>query len=293
MERASAVLDKAGAIPTPEWWIRTRRLPLQRPVIVGILNITPDSFADGGQFLEPGAAIARAHAMVDEGADMIDVGAESSRPGAEAVTAESEWNRLEPVLAGLGDLPVPVSVDTTKEEVARRSLELGAEAINDISALRFDPRIADLAAESGAGLVLMHMRGDPRTMQSDVEYADLLEEVVESLTEAAALAVARGCREEQIVVDPGIGFGKSAEGSLELIARLDGLAGAGYPVLVGPSRKSFLGTLFGHGLEERVEGTLAACVAALARGARLFRVHDVRAARRALDVAHAIEQIAR
>jgi dihydropteroate synthase len=290
VERGGAVLDETRAIPTPEWQIRTRRLPLDEPVVIGILNVTPDSFSDGGRFLEPELAIARAHAMVDDGADMIDVGAESSRPGAEAVPIEAEWERLEPVLAGLRDLPIPISVDTTKEEVARRSLQFGADAINDISGLHSDPRIADLAAETGAGLVLMHMRGDPRTMQTDVDYDDLLTEVVEALAESAALAVARGCREQQIVVDPGIGFGKSPEGSLELIARLDALAGVGYPILVGPSRKSFLGALFGYSVEERLEGTLAACVAALARGARLFRVHDVRAARRVLDVAHAIER---
>jgi dihydropteroate synthase len=291
--RAGTVLDEAHTTRTAEWHLRSRRLRLDRPVVVGILNVTPDSFSDGGVFLEPELAIAQAHAMVEDGADMIDVGAESSRPGAQALPVETEWSRLEPVMAGLRDLPIPVSVDTTKEEIARRSLELGADAINDISGLRFEPRIADLAADTGAGLVLMHMRGDPRTMQTDVEYEDLLTEVGEALTESAAVAVARGCRKGQIVVDPGVGFGKSAEGSLELIARLDALAGVGYPILVGPSRKSFLGVLFGYAVEERLEGTLTACVAALARGARLFRVHDVRAARRTLDVAHAIEQIAR
>lgn len=274
----------------PAWRLRDRALPLDRPRVVGILNVTPDSFSDGGLYLDPEEAAARARAMVEEGADLIDVGAESTRPGARPVDAEEEWSRLAPVLDALGALPVPLSVDTTKAEVARRALEAGAAAINDISGLRFAPRIAELAADSGAGLVLMHMRGDPRTMQEDTRYDDLVGEVRAALAASRDAALAAGCRPEQVALDPGIGFGKSAEGNLELLARLDAFGGLGHPLLVGPSRKSFLGALLGLPPEERVEGTLAACVMALARGARLFRVHDVREARRALDVAEAIRR---
>lgn len=276
----------------PVWALGGRRLSLERPRILGILNITPDSFSDGGLHLDPGAAAARAWELAEEGADVIDVGAESTRPGAPPVPAEEEWGRLEPVLdrllRGPDPLPVPVSVDTTKADVARRALELGAAAINDVSGLRFEPSIGELAARTGAGLVLMHMRGDPRTMQRDTEYDDLVGEVKEALRRSLETALRAGCAEDQVVLDPGIGFGKSAEGNLVLLGRVGELAALGRPILVGPSRKSFLGKLFDLPLEQRVEGTVAACVMALERGARLFRVHDVREARRALDVAHAV-----
>lgn len=270
------------------WRLRDRVLSLERPAVVGVLNVTPDSFSDPGRYLDPGAAAERARALVDEGADVVDVGAESTRPGADPVPADEEWGRLEPVLARLGDLPAPISVDTTKSEVARRALEAGAAAINDVSGLRFDPAIASLAAETGAGLVLMHMRGDPRTMQRDTRYDDLIGEVREALARSRDAALAAGCSPDQVVLDPGIGFGKSAEGNLELLARLDALLELGRPLLVGPSRKSFIGAILEVSPEERLEGTLAACALALARGARLFRVHDARATRRALDVAEAI-----
>ncbi len=259
-------------------------------MVMGVLNVTPDSFSDGGRFLHPDAAAARARRMVEEGADLVDVGAESSRPGAAAVSAGEEWDRLAPVLARLRDLPVPISVDTTKGEVARRALEAGAAAINDISALRFDPDVARAAAEAGAGLVLMHMRGTPRTMQADTEYDDLMGEVAGALADALGRARAAGCAAEQLVVDPGIGFGKSPEGNLEILARLDRLAPLGQPILVGPSRKSFIGAVLGLPVEERLEATLAACVAALFRGARIFRVHDPEPARRALDLAEAVRR---
>jgi dihydropteroate synthase len=258
---------------------------------MGVLNVTPDSFWDGGEHARPGDAVERAREMAEEGADLVDVGGESTRPGAPAVDAEEEWARIGPVLEELDGGPVPLSVDTTKSEVAARALEAGAAVLNDVSGLRFDPGLADLAARHGAGLVLMHMRGTPRTMQEDTEYDDLLGEVTAFLADAAAEAGRRGCRREQLVVDPGIGFGKSARGSLELLGRLGEIAEAGLPVLVGVSRKSFIGdTLGGLPAGERLEGTLAACVAALDRGARIFRVHDVRAARRALDLAEAVRR---
>jgi dihydropteroate synthase len=288
MAAGRPTVDAAPAASAAVWDLRGARLSLDRPVILGILNVTPDSFSDGGQYVDPGAAIEQAHRMVSDGADLVDIGAESTRPGAPPVSVRAEWDRLEPVLERTAELSVPVSVDTTKAEIARRSLDCGAAAINDVSALRQDRGIADLVAASGAGLILMHMRGEPRTMQEDVEYEDLLGEITTALGAAIDTAVRRGCAATQLVVDPGLGFGKSVHGNLKLLARLGELATLGRPILVGPSRKSYLGALLNAPVEERIEGTLASCVVALERGARLFRVHDVRAARRALDVAHAI-----
>ncbi|MDT8435924.1 MAG: dihydropteroate synthase [Gemmatimonadota bacterium] len=281
---------RTGRPPFGSWRARDRRFALERPVVLGILNLTPDSFSDGGRWRDPGAALAHARRMCDEGADLVDVGGESTRPGAAAVDAAEEWRRIGTVVAALAAEAVPVSVDTTKPEVAARALDAGAVVVNDVSALSASPGIADLCARTGAGLVLMHMRGDPRTMQDDVSYGALVPEVARYLEGRAALARERGVPADGIVVDPGIGFGKSPEGNLELIAGCGTFAGLGYPVLVGPSRKSFIGELLGLPLRERLEGTLAACVAALERGARLFRVHDVAAVRRALDLAERIRR---
>lgn len=281
--------DPADAVDRLVWRIRDATIELARPLVVGILNVTPDSFSDGGLYPDAAAAAARARAMVAEGAHMVDIGGESTRPGAPAVSATDEWGRVDPVLRELGDsFPVPISVDTTKAEVAARALDAGVQVINDVSGLRDEPTIADLAAQTGAGLVLMHMRGDPRTMQQDVEYADLIGEVRDSLAGSIAVAQAAGCSPSQLVVDPGIGFGKSPHGSLRLLAAVAELGSLGRPVMVGPSRKSFIGHLLNLPVEERLEATIAACVVALERGARLFRVHDVRAVRRALDLAAAI-----
>ncbi|MFQ5679671.1 MAG: dihydropteroate synthase [Gemmatimonadota bacterium] len=278
---ARAVVGAEGL----EWRLGESRLALQRPAVIGILNVTPDSFSDGGLHLEPGPAVERAWTLLEEGADVVDVGAESSRPGAAPVALEEEWSRLAPVLDGLRSFPLPLSVDTTKAEVARRALAGGVSAINDISGLRREPAIGELAAEAGAGLILMHMRGEPRTMQRDTRYDDLVGEVRSALAASLDEAVRRGCHPTQVVLDPGIGFGKSLEGNLELLARVGELGEIGRPILVGPSRKSFLGEILGLPRRERVEGTVAACVAALLGGARLFRVHDVGAVRRALEVA--------
>ncbi len=286
-ERDGRSRAPGGLAPAPVWRIRGAELALDRPLVMGVLNVTPDSFSDGGRHLEPGDAARRARRMVEAGADLVDVGGESTRPGADPVPADREWSRVGPVLDRLGDLPVPVSVDTTDAGVAERALAAGAAVLNDVSGLRFAPRMAELAADAGAGLVLMHMRGDPRTMQEDTRYGDLVGEVRSFLAGALEEAVDRGCRPEQVVLDPGIGFGKSAGGSLQLVARAGDFAVRGRPVMVGPSRKSFIGETLDLPVDERVEGTLAACVLALARGARLFRVHDVRAARRALDLAAA------
>lgn len=270
------------------WSVRGGSVSLDRPVVMGVVNVTPDSFSDGGRHLDPGDAASRARRLVEQGADLLDVGAESTRPGAEPVPTDEEWGRLEPVLERITELPVPVSVDTRRVATARRALEAGAAIVNDVSGLSNDPALAGLVAETGAGLVLMHMRGTPRDMQDDTGYDDLVGEVLEALRRSVGRARSAGCSPEQLVVDPGIGFGKSAGGSLRLLARAGTFSRAGGPVMVGPSRKSFIGETLGLPLDERVEATASACVMALERGARLFRVHDVKAVRRALDMAAAI-----
>lgn len=272
------------------WRIRGGVLSTEAPLILGVLNVTPDSFSDGGRYLDPDDAERRARELVDAGADLLDVGGESTRPGARPVSAREEWERIAPVLERVTDLPVPVSVDTRKEEVARRALEAGAAVINDVSGLRDDPGIGALAAEYGAGLVVMHMRGDPRTMQDDTQYEDVVDEVKERLRDSLRRAREAGCDPEQVVVDPGIGFGKSVEGNLRLLARVGAFAELGRPVLIGPSRKSFVGHVLDLPVDQRAEGSVAACVVALERGARLFRAHDVRATRRALDLATAVRR---
>ena len=272
------------------WQLSTGPCRVDRPVVLGILNVTPDSFSDGDLYADPGAAVDHALRMVEEGADIVDVGGESTRPGATPVDAAEEWARVHGVVGPLARRGVTVSIDTTKLEVARRALDAGAAVVNDVSGLRDSPEIADLCARSGAGLVLMHMRGSPRTMQDDTEYYDVVGEVSDWLAERAELARSAGCRAEQLVIDPGIGFGKSVDGNLKLLARTAEFIRLGYPVLVGPSRKSFIGKVLDAPVDRRVEGTLAACLCAFERGARLFRVHDVGPARRALDLADAIRR---
>jgi dihydropteroate synthase len=271
------------------WRTSRRDIDLSSPVLMGILNITPDSFSDGGRFFDAEAALAQLERMRDEGADIVDVGGESTRPGAAPVPAEEEVRRVIPVIeAAVRRFDIPLSVDTTKSAVARAALDAGVEIVNDISGLRYDRVLAELAAETGAGLVLMHIRGRPRTMQVDIHYDDLLGEIMAELTDSVETARAAGCRREQLVVDPGIGFGKTAEHNLEILDRLDRIAALGPPVMIGPSRKSFIGKALGLDVEERIEGTIAACVVGLLRGARIFRVHDVEPVRRALDMAQAI-----
>jgi dihydropteroate synthase len=256
---------------------------------MGILNVTPDSFSDGGLYRSHEAAVLRAEEMVREGAGVLDVGAESTRPGAAPVSAEEELERLLPVVATLRSrLAVPISVDTRKAEVARAVLAAGAELVNDVSALR-DPAMARVVAETGAGLVLMHMRGTPETMQQNPTYADVVGEVTDELATALQAAVEAGIAPERIVVDPGIGFAKTGAHNLELLSRLGELGRLGRPILLGVSRKAFLGTLLGGAAPaERATATAAACVAGLLQGARIFRVHDVRVVREALAVAEAI-----
>ena len=257
---------------------------------MGIVNVTPDSFSDGGVNFEPEAAIASARRMLAEGAAIIDIGAESTRPGADAVEAGEELRRIEPVLAEL--LGAPISIDTSKAVVARRALELGAELVNDVTALRADPEMVEVVAESGAYLCLMHMRGKPRTMQDEPRYEDVVSEVAAFLEERLAFAAAHGVREELICLDPGIGFGKTVEHNLALVRQLDSLLALGRPVLVGFSRKRSLGRLLGDPKATRgtTAASLGAALAAFDRGAGIFRVHEVREHVEALAIAAAIER---
>lgn len=283
----------ARAMDAGRWALRRGVISLDRPMVMGILNVTPDSFSDGGRFLDPADAVAQARRMAAEGADLVDVGGESTRPGAPAVSADEEAARVVPVIRALRDaLELPVSVDTRKAAVAREAMAAGADVVNDVSGLA-DPAMAGVVAPSGAGLVLMHMRGTPATMQGLTEYGDVVDDVAAELADSLARADAAGIARERVVLDPGIGFAKTAEQNLELIASLERIqARLGRPVLLGASRKSFIGALLGGvPADERDAGTVGACVAGLARGARLFRVHDVRAARQALDVAWAILRI--
>lgn len=251
---------------------------------MGILNVTPDSFSDGGAFLDPGRAAAHAAEMVQWGVDILDLGGESTRPGAAAASGEEECARVIPVLLRIRDLGVPISIDTTKASVARAALNAGADWINDVSALTLDPEMGPLAARRGCPVVLMHMRGSPRTMQSDVHYVSVVDEVVDYLVDRARFAQALGIQGEHILLDPGIGFGKAPGHNLQLLRAVPRLVETGYPVLVGASRKSFLGACFGQEPGQRLEGSIAAALAAAAGGAHVVRVHDVDATRRALDV---------
>lgn len=265
------------------------RLDPPRVLIMGIVNVTPDSFSDGGRFLDPEAAIAHACDLVRQGADLLDIGAESTRPGSESVEEAEEIRRLLPVVQEVcRRVTVPVSVDTMKSGVARAALEAGASIINDVSALRADPDMAGVVADREAGLVLMHMQGTPRDMQRAPHYRDVVAEVRAFLDERAEAALARGVSRSHILLDPGIGFGKNRDHNLALLARLPELAELGYPLLVGVSRKGFIGQILDRPVEERLMGTAGAVAAAVMGGAQVLRVHDVAAMR---DVAAVVEAI--
>jgi dihydropteroate synthase len=257
--------------------------------IMGIVNVTPDSFSDGGEFLDPERAIAHGRRLAAEGADILDIGGESTRPGAEGVTAEEELVRVGPVLEALapGEGTV-VSIDTSKSAVAEAALNLGATMVNDVTALRADPDLAGLCAQRDCEVVLMHMLGDPRTMQENPTYDDVVDDVKAFLGERVEFAVSEGIDEERIWIDPGIGFGKTVEHNLELHRRLGELAELGRPIAFGSSRKSFIGKLTGAEVERRLGGTIASNVIAYANGAGMLRVHDVAPMRQALAVADAI-----
>ena len=262
---------------------------LRRTAVMGIVNVTPDSFSDGGKFFDPSRAAAHGEKMALDGADLIDVGGESTRPGARPVPAEEEILRVLPVIRRLRDkIAIPISIDTTKSAVARAALDAGADIINDVSALGADPAMAPLAAREKTPVVLMHMQGTPRNMQRNPSYRDVVEEVRDFLRRRVEFAMNAGVEAGNIVVDPGIGFGKNLDHNLALLGGIGRIAALGRPVLVGASRKTFIGDLLDAVPEERLEGSLAASVAAALAGAHIVRVHDVREAVRALRVADAL-----
>ena len=261
----------------------------QPAVVMGILNVTPDSFSDGGKYLDPQVAARQARRMIDSGAEIIDIGAESTRPGADAVPPAEQIRRIEQIVPAVVETGAIVSIDTTSAAVADRALGWGAGIINDVSAGRYDPEMLPLAAESAAAIVLMHMLGEPRTMQADPRYTDVAAEVKAFLAGRIEAATAAGVSESRIVIDPGIGFGKKMEHNLALLAGVDDLCSLGRAILIGPSRKRFIGQLGGAELpEDRIGGTIAACLAARRGGATIFRVHDVAPAVEALKVHDAI-----
>jgi len=258
------------------------------PKLMGIVNVTPDSFSDGGLFLEPEAAIAHGEQLVRDGAEILDVGGESTRPGAEPVSEAEELARTEPVVADLEGLGYTVSIDTSKAAVAEAALTAGVEIVNDVTALRGEPEMAALCAERDATVVLMHMPGNPRTMQDDPHYEDVVDEVKAFLSERVEAAVAAGIDEERIWVDPGIGFGKTLGHNLELLRRLGELRELGRPLVIGTSRKSFIGKIDGSPIEQRIGGSIATAVLVAADGADVLRVHDVAETAQALRVAEAV-----
>ena len=264
---------------------------------MGILNVTPDSFFDGGDHQNLKAALRRAHAILDEGADILDVGGESTRPGSRGVSVDEELDRVVPVIAALragsSQYPLPISVDTSRAEVAAAALKAGAQVVNDVSAGARDPQLLGVVADYGAGLILMHMRGRPQTMQDRVDYDDLVAEVIATLRERCEAADAAGIPRQHQAVDPGIGFGKSAAGCVELVARLNELDQLKRAIVMGASRKSFLGLGFGHEGDERLVGSLVVASHAVTRSASIVRVHDVASTRLAVDVAAAIRDASR
>jgi dihydropteroate synthase len=262
----------------------------ERTLVMGILNVTPDSFSDRGQYFDPNAALERAWQIAEEGADILDIGGESTRPGSTGVDADEELRRVVPVLDALASkkYPIPISVDTSKSDVAKAALESGASIINDIASLRKDPKVGVEAARRGAGLILMHMRGEPGNMQSIPPSDDILRDIELWAQEAVARAQSSGVSSDKIVLDPGIGFGKTAAQNFEIIRRLDRLAAAGYPVLVGTSRKSFIGSIVKKPASELVSGTGATVAASILFGAHMVRVHDVAAIREVADVTDVI-----
>jgi dihydropteroate synthase len=269
-----------------EWRCGRWRIDLSRPRIMGIVNVTPDSFSDGGRFFEHQSALAHARRLIDEGADMLDIGGESTRPGAPEVTVDEELRRVMPVVESLADCGVPLSIDSSKPEVMRAALEAGAAIVNDVRALR-EPGALELVAKSECGVVLMHMLGSPRTMQQAPHYADVMAEVAVFLRHRLQSAIAAGISAERVVLDPGFGFGKSATHNLTLLARLNELA-LPAPILCGWSHKATLGQITGRDVVERIHASVAAAILAVERGASIVRVHDVAATHDALQVVQAV-----
>jgi dihydropteroate synthase len=271
--------------------LKGQRLALDRPLLMGIVNVTPDSFFDGGRFCDPQRAVEHAIRLVDEGAELLDIGAESTRPGALPVDEQEERRRLIPVVAAVSKaVSIPISVDTSKAEVARAAIDAGAAMINDVTALRGDGTMVNVLAETGAGVVLMHMQGTPQTMQQAPHYDDVVGEVLQFLAERAAFAIDHGVAEHGIVVDPGIGFGKTLRHNLDLLAHLQTFVQLGFPLLVGPSRKGFIGQLTHQSVEARAWGTAAVVALSVQQGAKILRVHDVASMKDVAGVAVAITQ---
>jgi len=261
-----------------------------RTLIVGVLNVTPDSFSDGGEFYDVAKAVEHAIQMAEEGADIIDIGGESSRPGAVPVSEKEEERRVLPVISALRNkIDIPISIDTYKASVAEKALDAGAQIINDISGLRVDDDMARLAAERDVHTIIMHMKGTPRTMQVNPSYDDLMAELVQFFEERITYALSAGISQEKIILDPGIGFGKRVEDNFVILNELQKIAELGYPVLVGPSRKSFIGITLNLPEKERLEGTSASITAAILNGAKIVRVHDVKEMRRVVLITDAIK----
>ena len=276
------------APPLPATTARRENPTVSAPRLIGIVNVTPDSFSDGGEFLASAKAIEHGRALARDGADVIDVGGESTRPGARAVDAQEELARVGPVVEGLAGAGVPISIDTSKTGVAGPAIEAGATIVNDVTALRADPDLAELCAERDVDVVLMHMQGTPRTMQRNPTYVDVVDDIRAFLADRIEFATSHGIDEKRIWVDPGIGFGKTVEHNLELVRRLGELRNLGRPLVVGTSRKSFIGKITGREVESRLGGTIASNVLAMANGADLLRVHDVREVREAIRVARLV-----
>lgn len=274
------------------WSLRGCDLSLDRPVVMGILNVTPDSFSDGGRYANPESAISAGLTMIADGAQIVDVGGESTRPGAPSITAAEELERVLPVVWGLADVGVTVSIDTSKAEVARKCIEAGAHVVNDVTALS-DPNMADVCAQAAVGVVLMHMPGNPRTMQDEAIYGDVVSEIAEFLKSRSSAAIEAGLARDAIAIDPGFGFGKTVSHNLELLSRMDEIVALGLPVVVGTSRKRFLGSVLSEVRgdttpEQRDYATLATIALAVSKGAAIFRVHNVRSAVEVAQTANAI-----
>lgn len=277
-----------------QWKTSRRAITFDRPLVMGILNVTPDSFSDGGKFVSVDTAVRHAERMIADGADIIDIGGESTRPGSKQILPQEEISRVVPVIEAIvKKFDIPISIDTTKSDVARAAIDAGAEIINDISGLRFDKRIGNVAADSGAGLILMHSRGDFGSMHSLPPIDDIVADVIGDFRRCTEASKALGVLDEQIVLDVGVGFGKTQEQNLELIAKLDKIAGEFeiYPIMIGTSRKSFIGkVLIDAPPDQRLAGSLATALTAVRNGARIVRVHDVKETVNALKVAQAIEE---
>jgi dihydropteroate synthase len=260
-----------------------------RTYLMGVLNVTPDSFSDGGEFFKVEDAVRQGIKMAEEGADIIDVGGESTRPGSDPATIEEELSRVIPVIESLSkEIDIPISIDTYKSEVAKKALDAGAEMINDISALRFDPKMKEVVSEYQVPIVLMHIKGTPKNMQENPYYNDVIEEIIKYLKESIQMAKDGGIQEENIIIDPGIGFGKRLEDNLNILKNLKKFSILNCPILVGPSRKSFIGKILDLPVEERLEGSLAALAVAIMNGANIVRVHDVKESKRVVSIVDAI-----